>query len=112
MHDSNIGVWGCNVASYISLSFWKIGEIFDRFGLFYSKTNCLSMLFYWKRKGMHYFLHVKNCSYIYIYGMGDFNHYQKGAAQNFHFPRTGLCQGDEHINCYVASFLWSKDLGL
>lgn len=28
MHDSNLGVWGCNVASYISLSFWKIGEIF------------------------------------------------------------------------------------
>lgn len=43
--------------------------------------------------------------------MGDFNHYQKGAAQNFHFPRTGLCQGDEHINCYVASFFVIKRFG-
>ena len=47
----------------------------------------------------------------YIYGVGDFNHYQKGAAQNFHFPRTGLCQGDEHTNCYVASFFVIKRFG-
>lgn len=46
-----------------------------------------------------------------IYGMGDFNHYQKGAAQNFHFPRTGLCQGDEHINCYEASFFVIQRFG-